>query len=99
MPVREMLASWTSRRDAEAREWQEAALQQADMPRLQAEAQVLQLPVLDEGRILCRREDAGQEGEMLAVHQRAGSVRALEGRQDFLEEAPAEMISSAWCGE
>lgn len=32
---------------------------------------------------------------MLDVHQRAWPVRVVEGRQDFLEEASAEMISSA----
>ena len=63
------------------------------MPRLQDEAQMLQLPVLDEGRILCRREDAGQEGEMLAVHHRAGPVRVVEGRQDFVEKAQTDVIT------
>lgn len=100
MPVREVFLPWACRRAPCARQvqGQEATVQQADMSGLQAKAQMLELPVLDQRQVLLGREDACQEGALLSRYQGTGALRYLEGRQDLVEEAPAEMISSVWCG-
>lgn len=58
------------------------------MPGLQDAQEVLQLQVLDKGRLLCRRNDAGEEGSLLAqsVKEPVRMPVVVKGK-DIMEEA------------
>ena len=78
--------------------WGGASLQQADMPGLQDEEAVLQLPVLGEGRVFRRRGHSFKKGEVLSwLPEGRKYMQALEARKDLLEEEDKVVITK-WIG-